>query len=94
MRVWRAGTGERARRPDALGAVAPGHFPLSATTPGVDHVRVTKERAMAETFWTRRVDHVRLYTTILVVLGLSTCLTIPLGLFVWYQRLKSPGPYA
>jgi hypothetical protein len=47
---------------------------------------MTESTEQTERFWSIRVNHSRLYTTVLVIIGLSTCLTIPLGLFVWYLR--------
>jgi hypothetical protein len=46
---------------------------------------------MARRFWTAKIDHTRLYTAILAIVGLSTCLTIPLGLYVWYLRQTGPA---
>jgi hypothetical protein len=45
-----------------------------------------------ERFLSRKVDHGRLYSVLLVVLGLSTALTIPLGLFVYFLRVRQGLP--
>src|SRR4051794_28416869 len=44
---------------------------------------------MRQSFWTAKINHTRLYSVILAIVGVSTCLTIPVGLSVWY--LRQPG---
>jgi len=43
-------------------------------------------------FLSRAIDHDRLYSILLIVLGLSTALTIPLGLFVYFLRVREGVP--
>jgi hypothetical protein len=42
--------------------------------------------AEREAFLSARVNHARLYSVLLVVLGLSTMLSVPLGLVLWAMR--------
>jgi hypothetical protein len=43
-------------------------------------------------FLSRHVNHDRLYSVLLIVLGVSTAVTIPLGLFVYVLRVRAGVP--
>jgi hypothetical protein len=43
-------------------------------------------------FFSRRVDHERLYSIFLIVLAVSTVVSIPLGLFVYFLRVRAGLP--
>ena len=43
-------------------------------------------------FFSRRVDHNRLYSVFPIVLAVSTAVSIPLGLFVYFLRVRQGLP--
>jgi hypothetical protein len=52
--------------------------------------RLRREQWRAQ-FFTPTINHARLHATILVIVGASTALTIPLGLFLWFLRQPRPS---
>jgi len=54
---------------------------------------LAREGGAADKFWSLRFDHERLYLALLVIAGVATALSIPLGLFVYALRqLGLSGP--
>jgi len=54
--------------------------------------RAISQERPSEAFLTSRVNHARLYSALLLIIGISTTLTIPLGLAAWAQRQYGLAP--
>ena len=51
-----------------------------------------REHSPAPALLSSRIDHTRLYTVALILLGVSTALSIPLGLVIWSTRQFQGSP--